>query len=180
MDAIDQGIVFDTAKGQTTLLELVDQGLFDVASSMFVHPQSKVMMSLQQSVECGLLSAKKLLLVLPETHEGFTLQFAINSGLADLEHAMITSPLTGKRFGLVDLCGEIQQQVTAGGLTLKQAAVQGLLNAETRRVQHPVTGEWLTLAQALDAGVISAASTCLLYTSPSPRDGLLSRMPSSA
>ena len=25
-----------------------------------------------------------------------------------------------------------------------------------------------------------AASTCLLYTSPSPRDGLLSRMPSSA
>ena len=26
----------------------------------------------------------------------------------------------------------------------------------------------------------SAAQTCLLYTSPSPRDGLLSRMPSSA
>ena len=25
-----------------------------------------------------------------------------------------------------------------------------------------------------------SASTCLLYTSPSPRDGLLSRMPSSA
>ena len=27
---------------------------------------------------------------------------------------------------------------------------------------------------------ISVADTCLLYTSPSPRDGLLSRMPSSA
>ena len=27
---------------------------------------------------------------------------------------------------------------------------------------------------------IPATSTCLLYTSPSPRDGLLSRMPSSA
>ena len=27
---------------------------------------------------------------------------------------------------------------------------------------------------------ISGISTCLLYTSPSPRDGLLSRMPSSA
>ena len=26
----------------------------------------------------------------------------------------------------------------------------------------------------------SSAKTCLLYTSPSPRDGLLSRMPSSA
>ena len=27
---------------------------------------------------------------------------------------------------------------------------------------------------------LSVVSTCLLYTSPSPRDGLLSRMPSSA
>ena len=33
------------------------------------------------------------------------------------------------------------------------------------------------LALSGDSG---AASACLLYTSPSPRDGLLSRMPSSA
>ena len=36
----------------------------------------------------------------------------------------------------------------------------------------------------IDAGLkgveFIAANTCLLYTSPSPRDGLLSRMPSSA
>ena len=32
-------------------------------------------------------------------------------------------------------------------------------------------------ADVLDIGMVS---TCLLYTSPSPRDGLLSRMPSSA
>ena len=31
-----------------------------------------------------------------------------------------------------------------------------------------------------DAQLISESITCLLYTSPSPRDGLLSRMPSSA
>ena len=29
-------------------------------------------------------------------------------------------------------------------------------------------------------GNINSSNTCLLYTSPSPRDGLLSRMPSSA
>ena len=29
-------------------------------------------------------------------------------------------------------------------------------------------------------GVVTGWGTCLLYTSPSPRDGLLSRMPSSA
>ena len=32
--------------------------------------------------------------------------------------------------------------------------------------------------ELVDKGI--AAYTCLLYTSPSPRDGLLSRMPSSA
>ena len=44
-----------------------------------------------------------------------------------------------------------------------------------------------TSANALGAGALSLgggqlqlANTCLLYTSPSPRDGLLSRMPSSA
>ena len=33
---------------------------------------------------------------------------------------------------------------------------------------------------ASPAVLAAQASTCLLYTSPSPRDGLLSRMPSSA
>ena len=33
---------------------------------------------------------------------------------------------------------------------------------------------------AAKAGAGAAAKACLLYTSPSPRDGLLSRMPSSA
>ena len=41
----------------------------------------------------------------------------------------------------------------------------------------------LLLGQALfivPAGKVAVVTTCLLYTSPSPRDGLLSRMPSSA
>ena len=37
------------------------------------------------------------------------------------------------------------------------------------------TSEWSTHIQSLDE-----FKNCLLYTSPSPRDGLLSRMPSSA
>ena len=37
-------------------------------------------------------------------------------------------------------------------------------------------------AQVFDRALVGVANTlaCLLYTSPSPRDGLLSRMPSSA
>ena len=164
VDAIDRGIVFDTTEGQTTVQELVDQGLFDITSSMFVHPQTKVMMNLEQCMECGLLNASELLIMLPATHEGFTLHYAICNGLVDTQHHVVTSPLTGKMFRLVDLCSEVrsQRQPAAGGLTLKQAVVQGLLNVEMGRVRHPVTGEWLTLAEALDAGIISAADTMVI------------------
>ena len=37
-----------------------------------------------------------------------------------------------------------------------------------------------SLKQLIDDGWTISNKTCLLYTSPSPRDGLLSRMPSSA
>ena len=39
---------------------------------------------------------------------------------------------------------------------------------------------WHALEEAIGALEGGQALTCLLYTSPSPRDGLLSRMPSSA
>ena len=38
----------------------------------------------------------------------------------------------------------------------------------------------LLAGEALDGVFIGTRCSCLLYTSPSPRDGLLSRMPSSA
>ena len=49
------------------------------------------------------------------------------------------------------------------GVTLQQLSKQSLLSA--------------SMLSKIENGQISA---CLLYTSPSPRDGLLSRMPSSA
>ena len=46
-------------------------------------------------------------------------------------------------------------------------------------INHP--GEWNFAREAvLSTSLSPLTSGCLLYTSPSPRDGLLSRMPSSA
>ena len=45
---------------------------------------------------------------------------------------------------------------------------------------HMIVQESLTKELSLDDVIKSELTTCLLYTSPSPRDGLLSRMPSSA
>ena len=41
-------------------------------------------------------------------------------------------------------------------------------------------GAQLIVRQAQSAVFVDRGEICLLYTSPSPRDGLLSRMPSSA
>ena len=46
---------------------------------------------------------------------------------------------------------------------------------------HQAGGMSVLIRELLDAGLVHEdVHTCLLYTSPSPRDGLLSRMPSSA
>ena len=67
-----------------------------------------------------------------------------------------------------------------------------------RRVKHPIYGKFVKksskltahdeqnqcdigdLVRVMETRPISKNKSCLLYTSPSPRDGLLSRMPSSA
>ena len=48
-------------------------------------------------------------------------------------------------------------------------------------ISHPDAGKTtLTEKFLLYGGAIAQAGACLLYTSPSPRDRILSRMPSSA
>ena len=42
------------------------------------------------------------------------------------------------------------------------------------------TNQETKFRQLIDVTVVDYPENCLLYTSPSPRDGLLSRMPSSA
>ena len=67
-----------------------------------------------------------------------------------------------------------QQGVVAGpGISVKLSALHPRYSrAQRERVLAELYPRLLALAQL--------AKTCLLYTSPSPRDGLLSRMPSSA
>ena len=44
----------------------------------------------------------------------------------------------------------------------------------------PEAEENMTAGESAEESVAEEGADCLLYTSPSPRDGLLSRMPSSA
>ena len=65
--------------------------------------------------------------------------------------------------------------------SLKDAINQVIsdLDSGKSRVAEKINGEWVT-HQHLKKAIMLSFRICLLYTSPSPRDGLLSRMPSSA
>ena len=69
------------------------------------------------------------------------------------------------------------ETVNPSYLTIGGSGVVGNFGAES-----PMSESNETAAQesAEGASMNSGSGACLLYTSPSPRDGLLSRMPSSA
>ena len=87
------------------------------------------------------------------------------------------------------------QQVATGATDLADQTVQGLqeirdwlkdgpLNASEGQIQDYIDRVQKAIADQTEEGGavkrLTEVGTCLLYTSPSPRDGLLSRMPSSA
>ena len=60
---------------------------------------------------------------------------------------------------------------------IQESAIPDVIDGKDRLLIAP-TGSGKTLSAILP--ILHRCITCLLYTSPSPRDGLLSRMPSSA
>ena len=73
-------------------------------------------------------------------------------------------------------------KIIIGFLTISDRAARGIYED----ISGPAMQEWISKAVISPYEVVSKVIEdeqpliCLLYTSPSPRDGLLSRMPSSA
>ena len=87
--------------------------------------------------------------------------------------AGLQSGLAGQQYGLSNFARQnMGQDVSALGSlgALRQGQTQAMLSADQQAAQ----------TAAYEPYGRHTPNTCLLYTSPSPRDGLLSRMPSSA
>ena len=82
---------------------------------------------------------------------------------------------------LVDLISDIEEKfgVTAAAVAAAPAAVAAGGDAGEAAEAEEKSAYDVVLTAAGDKKV-AVIKACLLYTSPSPRDGLLSRMPSSA
>src|SRR5665647_3049589 len=66
----------------------------------------------------------------------------------------------------------VSQQIATGNATYPEMPVSRMVTMQSDQVTLYVWPEIAAMMQRIES--------CLLYTSPSPRDGLLSRMPSSA
>ena len=71
---------------------------------------------------------------------------------------------------------------TYGGFDIyyKRSTDGGASWSAKKRLSFDSSPSWTPAVAAGPSNLIHVVWTCLLYTSPSPRDGLLSRMPSSA
>ena len=83
-----------------------------------------------------------------------------------------------KGFGITDFEFE---KVLNVGISFDGSSIFGAeRSSETELIAFPDPTTFQILPWRPDAPAVAKINCCLLYTSPSPRDGLLSRMPSSA
>ena len=105
----------------------------------------------------------------------------------ELNKAIIDEPFLPKRFRTEEenkdidwkLTHELQMLITVKDRELEEVLIEsrvGTSRLGTRGAKKPETH----LGSREASKPVSHLTPCLLYTSPSPRDGLLSRMPSSA
>ena len=95
-----------------------------------------------------------------------------------LYESIVDSLKFSKRIGL-PIIGNPVLKLKNQVLTLVYTIMQHEINCDLYRELVMENPRDQTVQMQLD-GIYEMTNLCLLYTSPSPRDGLLSRMPSSA
>ena len=105
-----------------------------------------------------------------------------------LDERMRLSSLRASLCCLAAAAAKQEPRALAAAASLESSTHLAVASVENEALAYPAQRIWrvddktsiATVGVAADARAVARAATCLLYTSPSPRDGLLSRMPSSA
>src|SRR5680860_1324093 len=83
-----------------------------------------------------------------------------------------------EKYGLHKFLSELQTELRTG--TYQCSAVRNVEIPKEKKGEYRILGIPTIKDRVVQMAVKMLIEPCLLYTSPSPRDGLLSRMPSSA
>ena len=108
---------------------------------------------------------------------------AIDTGISPHLHVILEDHLTGLRdFVPALICGGKSKSIcTQNGTRVQDTAITDDRAITDRHLLIDLTVRpYEAVLADIDLGTDDRPRSCLLYTSPSPRDGLLSRMPSSA
>ena len=108
-----------------------------------------------------------------------------NKSILPMKVVLTLKPQTGlttkKKKARVCVCGNFQQKKPNDLFYTANADISSIRVVLHEAAQRPDYGvSSLDVATAFLNAPMPESEDCLLYTSPSPRDGLLSRMPSSA
>ena len=95
------------------------------------------------------------------------------------DHEAAPSPKVDTKTSEASLVRSAQSH-THGDASLAMVLENAVITVELDTPLYNLLGFEHAAETAAQKAAVEKAETCLLYTSPSPRDGLLSRMPSSA
>ena len=84
------------------------------------------------------------------------------------------------KFSVQDSASNVQSNLSSILTLIGDGALTSVVLTSGQTVTNILASQANTLGSASTGYTFVGNITCLLYTSPSPRDGLLSRMPSSA
>ena len=107
-------------------------------------------------------------------------QAAIKAGIPNTKPAHLVNQVCGS--GLRSIISGFQQIILNDANIVVSGGQENMSRSHHSlffRIDKKLNKENL-IDNMINDGLIDAFNSCLLYTSPSPRDGLLSRMPSSA
>ena len=98
----------------------------------------------------------------------------------DKKRIVIFSAGTGNPYFTTDSAAVLRAIEIEADVILKGTRVDGIYNEDPNKNSDAFKFEKITFKEAISKGLKIMDTTCLLYTSPSPRDRQKSRMPSSA
>ncbi|XP_042210392.1 microtubule-actin cross-linking factor 1-like isoform X9 [Homarus americanus] len=169
-EAVENGVL-DGATGRVlvpvgrsvTLPEVISQGLYDIESQRFIHPETGTRLTLHEAILCDIIDPSSQILE-PDTQQIITLDEAISKGIINQNSGQVN--LKKGPVSMLEAVDASNVFVTSAvarvdwlpplGMTFPVALERGLVDADNKEIINPVTSDRQPLKMAIDNDFILA------------------------